>query len=258
MLANNGLFDKIRHCSDSGEEYWLARELMTALGYTRWDRFKHIIERAKVACVNSGSNASDHFIAVKKNNTGSKDYFLTHYACYLVAMNGDPHKTAIAEAQSYFAVRTRRTELDEGLSEESEEIQQLRLTNENYRLQIELFKLDSAMIAMHGKEVVLALRGLEEQFVKGDTITIVEVVDREKECTNAIIPNDELKRIVKERTGRKLISAKWFADRLIAAGRDDLLVSVRRTTTQQYVPPQHLDEAIAIVYGSSSNFLMGS
>lgn len=101
-------------------EYWSARELMEILGYKKWQKFVEVIEKAKIACVKSGQNITGHFTASGKMITIGKtaqreieDYLLTRYACYLIAQNGDSRKSEIAFAQTYFAIQTRKQELDE-------------------------------------------------------------------------------------------------------------------------------------------------
>jgi DNA-damage-inducible protein D len=54
-------FDGIAHTTEEGVEYWLARELQNILGYSQWRRFAETIERAKIACKNSGYSVPDHF-----------------------------------------------------------------------------------------------------------------------------------------------------------------------------------------------------
>lgn len=129
---NETLFESIKHINEYGQEYWTARELQPVLGYKKWEKFVNIIEKAQNACETSGNNTLDHFTQVGKMvEVGSgaarevKDYNLSRYACYLIAMNGDSHKKAIALAQTYFAVKTRQQELIENYENLSEDEKRL-------------------------------------------------------------------------------------------------------------------------------------
>lgn len=113
--------DGISHAiPDENIEYWLARDLMGYLGYARWENFVEAIRRAETACSSQGNDVSSHFRDVTKMvdiGIGKKrevaDVMLSRFACYLIAMNGDPRKEEIAFAQGYFAVQTRKLELIE-------------------------------------------------------------------------------------------------------------------------------------------------
>ena len=113
-----------------GVECWSARELQVLLGYSKWENFEKVIQKAKDACVNAGENIPDHFPDVRKTIPMPKgaekeiqDILLTRYACYLIAQNGDSRKIEIAFAQNYFAVQTRRAEVIEQRILEYERIQ---------------------------------------------------------------------------------------------------------------------------------------
>ena len=107
--------------TESGVEYWLARDLQHLLGYAEWRNFSSTaISKGKTACEISGHPVADHFVDVNKTIALPKgaerdvdDLMLTRYACYLIAQNGDSRKPEIAFAQTYFALQTRRAELIE-------------------------------------------------------------------------------------------------------------------------------------------------
>lgn len=111
-------FDQIMLHDINGAERWSARDLQVLMGYDEWRKFDDTIHRAAASMDASGFNPLDHIVGAAKvmptgrwNNTKVKDYRLTRYACYLIAMNGDARKPEIAAAQTYFAVQTRKAEM---------------------------------------------------------------------------------------------------------------------------------------------------
>ncbi len=130
-------FESIKHINEYGEEYWLARELQAVLEYAQWRRFAEAIERARLACKNSGFNPEEHFADVGKSSPmphgGFRvldDVMLSRYACYLIVMNGDPRKEVIAVGQTYFAVKTRQQELIDNYEQLTEDQKRLAIRNE--------------------------------------------------------------------------------------------------------------------------------
>ena len=120
--------DDLAH-EENGVEFWYAREIMPSLGYTKWQNFDIAIKRAMISAETNKTPGEQHFAEVSKSSEMPhggvrevKDYKLTRYACYLVAMNGDVRKEEIAFAQSYFAVQTRESEL---IGKRMQELQRL-------------------------------------------------------------------------------------------------------------------------------------
>ena len=134
---NEALFENIKHINEYGQEYWSARELIPVLEYNEYRFFKKVIDKAIEACASSNNTVSDHFVCAHDMvDIGSgarrevEDYHLSRYACYLVAMNGDPRKRAVALAQTYFAVKTRQQELVENYDALTEDQKRLAIRHE--------------------------------------------------------------------------------------------------------------------------------
>ena len=117
-LYRESVFEEIRHVDEEGIEFWYARELAKALEYKRWDKFKNVINKAIIACQNSGNIVDNHFSQLGKmvalGSDASReiqDYKLSRYACYLITQNADTGKRVVALGQTYFAIQTRKQEI---------------------------------------------------------------------------------------------------------------------------------------------------
>ncbi len=129
----NNIFENIKKINEHKQEFWSARDLYKLLGYTEYGKFLPAIERAKKACENSKQEVKNHFAHISdmiKIATGTvreterevDDYHLSRYACYLIAQNGDSRKEEIALAQTYFAIQTRKQEINEQFLEDSKRV----------------------------------------------------------------------------------------------------------------------------------------
>lgn len=130
------LFEAIKHVNEFEQEFWYARELQAALEYKRWDKFLNVIEKAKIACVNSNNSLDIHFSHVGKiveagaTTKDIGDIELSRYACYLIVQNADPRKKVVALGQTYFAVKTRQQELIENFDDLNEDQKRLAIRRE--------------------------------------------------------------------------------------------------------------------------------
>jgi hypothetical protein len=251
-------FDSIRRFDEQGNEFWMGRELQKMLGYKSWQKFQALVERTERAITLQEQDSQDHvtrkdnMITVGKGATRTvDDYRLTRFACYLIAMSGDNSKHEIAQAQSYFALKTREAEV--AIPVQSDRIRELELKimeQEHRNL-----RLKDSMITIHGIELGLILIGRDDRMVEVEKV-FTEVVQPETGRCDRILTAAQLIKEVRRKTGQGLKNMKQFTDKLKASGRDDLLKPVTRNNTCEYVDPDRLDEAIAVVYGKERQGLI--
>jgi DNA-damage-inducible protein D len=138
---SNG-FEEIKEIDGNGVEFWRARNLFPLLGYATWQAFDEVVVRAAKAALKSGQIVENHFSQLTKmvdigssSKRAVKDWKLDRYACYLIAQNGDSKIPQIAQAQTYFAVQTRRQEIFDKLSDAEKRLFiRGEVTSENKRL----------------------------------------------------------------------------------------------------------------------------
>lgn len=146
MTADLTPFDAGRTpCPQGGEDRWSLRWLMGRMGYSAWQNFEPIIERAKTAAHNEGFNVRTLFMQTHEKSGGrpQTDYLATRFAAYLVAMNGHPSKPEVAAAQTYFAVKTREAEARAELTDAEIVHRALTITTR----QVEALKIENRTLA---------------------------------------------------------------------------------------------------------------
>ncbi len=113
-------FEQIRKNADDGREYWSARELATALGYSTWQKFNRILNKALPVAQNRGLEMSEHFnqvVEMVKLGSGSfrkvENWHLSRLACLIIAENADGKKPQVQSARIYFREQMPALELIE-------------------------------------------------------------------------------------------------------------------------------------------------
>lgn len=271
LTKNNSesIFDAIKHLDDDGIEFWYARELMVMLGYKTWQKFEDGISRAQFACQNSKASIDEHFqflpesvrIGLSGKGRLGNDFKLTRYACYLIAMNGDPRKIEIALAQSYFAVKVHEAETiipvqSEALLLAELRIKELEMQNAVLDKQLALRQLDDSMLKMHGAPTVLALRGQSDQVVEIDRPT-VEVLDEKSGAHFKGMTLAKINEFVAKKYGIKHKSGAEIARFIQKSGNGHLIGQIPRRQLTDYVPEENIDEVIKLLISDHRQLLLG-
>ena len=122
-------FETIKKLDNNGAEYWSSRELAKVLEYPDYRKFINVIDKAKIACENSGELIHNHFVHMDEMvliGSGAERPIdtinLSRYACYLIVQNSDPTKVVVAKGQTYFAIQTRRQEKTDNLIEDNNRV----------------------------------------------------------------------------------------------------------------------------------------
>jgi DNA-damage-inducible protein D len=129
IKTNLSIFESIKKINKYQQEYWSARSLSKVLEYSDYRNFKKVIKISQLSCENSGESILNHFVEVNDmveigSNTlrEVKDIHLSRYACYLIMQNADPNKEVVALGQTYFAIQTRRQEVQDQLVEDRKRV----------------------------------------------------------------------------------------------------------------------------------------
>lgn len=113
-------FERIRKETADGKNYWSARELSNVMGYSTWQKFNRVLNKALQVAQSRGMNISEHFnqtVEMVKLGSGTfrkvDNWHLTRLACLIIAENADSKKPQVQAARQYFKEQVTTTELVE-------------------------------------------------------------------------------------------------------------------------------------------------
>jgi hypothetical protein len=240
--SNESPFDSIRRYDEHGQEHWLARELMTLMGYQSWRRFETPIAQAMDNIELSGDVLSEHFDGKDKKSKGrpGNDYRMTRYACYMTALACDGRKPEVALAKKYFAVKTREAEVvipqqNERLLLAQIELEKLKLENENLKLKTNYMERRNAIQELQGVQMLALLDG---------NVEVVEVKEKITEsiiCRNGRNVSFVGKSTAEVATDLKFKTTREFVNWLKSQKADHYICQGMRAIQADYIPEEYLD-----------------
>lgn len=113
-------FEQIKKTNADGKNYWSARELSNVMGYSTWQKFNRVLNKALQVAQSRGMNISEHFnqtVEMVKLGSGTfrkvDNWHLSRLACLIIAENADSKKPQVQTARQYFKEQTPATVLIE-------------------------------------------------------------------------------------------------------------------------------------------------
>lgn len=113
-------FEQIKKTDADGKNYWSARELSNVMGYSTWQKFNRVLNKALQVAQSRGMNISEHFnqtVEMVKLGSGTfrkvDNWHLSRLACLIIAENADSKKPQVQTARQYFKEQIPATELIE-------------------------------------------------------------------------------------------------------------------------------------------------
>lgn len=123
------IFEENKKINQHQQEFWSARKLGEVLKYSEYRHFIPVVNKAKESCKNADQPIKNHFEDIldmveigSSSSRQIKDIALSRYACYLIMQNADPSKEVVALGQTYFAIQTRKQELQDQVIEDQKRV----------------------------------------------------------------------------------------------------------------------------------------